>query len=111
VLVGHAPDCDAFRQAFDWPDAVIEMKPDSSDAVRILAELAAQPERLQEISRRNAVEALLRHDWLYRWKEIFAIAGFKLTPAMEAREARLKMLAAMAQTGHLFSDTSRTTAG
>lgn len=111
VLVGHAPDCDAFRQAFDWPDAVIEMKPDSSDAVRILAELAAQPERLQEISRRNAVEALLRHDWLYRWKEIFAIAGFKPTPAMEAREARLKELAAMAQSGHLFSDPSRTTAG
>jgi hypothetical protein len=102
VLVGHAPDCDMFRRTFDWPDAVIEIKPDSSDVAEVLAELAAQPERLQEISRRNGAEALLRHDWLYRWKEILAIAGLEPTPAMEARETRLKELAELARSDRLL---------
>ena len=101
VLVGNAPDCETFRRAFDWPDAVIEIRPDSSDAAEVLAELAAQPDRLQEISRRNAAEALLRHDWVYRWKEILAIAGLEPTPAMVARETRLKELAELARIGHL----------
>src|SRR5438094_7817572 len=73
VLVGQAPKCESFRRTFDWPDAVIEIKPDSSDAAEVLTELAAQPERTQEISRRNAAEALLRHDWVYRWKEVLRI--------------------------------------
>jgi glycosyl transferase family 1 len=101
VLVGDAPDCETFRRAFDWPNAVIEIRPDSSDAAEVLAELAAQPERLQEISRRNAAEALLRHDWVYRWKEILAIAGLEPTPAMVARETRLKELAELARIEHL----------
>jgi hypothetical protein len=48
------------------------------------------------MSRRNAAEALLRHDWVYRWKQILEIAGLKPTMAMEARERRLLELAEMA---------------
>ena len=99
--MGDAPDCETFRRAFDWPDAVIEIRPGSSDAAEVLAELAAQPERLQEISRRNAAEALLRHDWVYRWKEILAIAGLEPTRAIVARETRLKELAELARIEHL----------
>ena len=94
VLVGQAPDCDTFRHAFNWPGAVIDIKPDGSDVVEVLTNLLADPEHLRRISRRNASESLLRHDWVYRWKEIFAIAGIKPTEAMEARENRLKELAA-----------------
>jgi spore maturation protein CgeB len=101
VLVGDRPDCETFRRAFDWPDAVIEIKADGSNTAEVLTELVAQPDRLQEISRRNAVEALLRHDWVYRWKEIFAIAGLEPTPSMVARETRLKELAELAQSKHL----------
>jgi hypothetical protein len=45
------------------------------------------------ISTRNATEALLRHDWLYRWKEMFRVAGIEPTPRMVARERRLKDMA------------------
>jgi len=97
VLVGQAPDCEAFRRHFDWPHAVIEVQPDGSDVVAVISKLLAEPEQLREISCRNAEEALRRHDWMYRWKEILGIAGLKPTPAMEAREKRLAELAELAR--------------
>ena len=97
VLVGQAPNCEGFRRHFDWPHAVIEIQPDGSDAVAMISRLSAEPEMLREISRRNAEEALRRHDWVYRWKEILRIAGLKPTPAMEAREKRLGELAELAR--------------
>jgi hypothetical protein len=95
VMIGQAPDCESFHAMFDWPDAVIEIQPDGSDVAKVLSSLAAQPERLSEISRRNAVEALLRHDWVYRWKQILDIAGLKATPSLELREQHLKKLAGL----------------
>jgi hypothetical protein len=94
VLVGQAPDCAAFRKHFDWPQAVIEVLPDGSDVLDVIAGLSAEPERIREISRRNVEQALRRHDWVYRWKEILAIAGLQPTAAMHARLRRLEELAA-----------------
>jgi hypothetical protein len=96
VMIGQSPDCEPFRQMFNWPDSVIEIKPDGSDAVDVIQSLERQPERLLEISRRNAAEALLRHDWVYRWKKILAIAGLESTSALAARESRLRELAELA---------------
>jgi hypothetical protein len=93
VMVGQAPECQPFRDMFDWPDAVIEIQPDGSDVEDVLSDLAAHPGRMLEISRRNAQGALLRHDWVYRWKEVLRIAGLTPAPALEAREKKLKELA------------------
>ena len=54
---------------------------------------------LSEISRRNAMEALLRHDWAYRWKKILDIVGLEPAPQLEMREKRLKQLAEQAGNG------------
>jgi hypothetical protein len=97
VMIGQAPDCELFHQLFDWRDAVIAIDPNGFDVAEVLAELAEQPERLCEISRRNTAEALLRHDWSYRWKQILAVAGLKPTPQLELREQRLKELADVAR--------------
>jgi hypothetical protein len=93
VLIGQAADCQAFRERFDWPDAVIELRPDGSDVVETIRALNAQPERLCEISRRNAAKALLRHDWVYRWRTILEVAGVVLPATLSARERYLKELA------------------
>jgi hypothetical protein len=97
VMVGQAPDCEPFRRHFDWPHAVIEIQADGSDAVEVISKLSAEPERLHEISCRNAEEALRRHDWVYRWKEILGIAGLNPSPEMEARERRLAEFANLAK--------------
>jgi hypothetical protein len=96
VMIGQAPDCESFRQLFDWPEAVIEIEPDGSNVAEVLRGLAADPVKLKQISRRNASEALLRYDWVYRWEQILAIAEIAPTPAMMIRKNRLQGLARMA---------------
>lgn len=93
VLIGQAPDCDAFHRHFDWQDPVVEIRPDGSDAVEVISNLFAEPERLLAMSSRNAAESLRRHDWVYRWKEILGMAGLTPRPQMATRERRLAELA------------------
>jgi Glycosyl transferases group 1 len=93
VMIGEAPDCDAYRELFDWPEAVIQVQSDGSDTLAVLSELGSDPERITAISRQNAREALLRHDWIHRWNELFRIAGIEPLPRKAAREQRLKELA------------------
>jgi hypothetical protein len=93
IMLGQVPDCESFNRMFDWPDAVVKIRPDGSDVADVLGSLAAQPKRVLEISRRNGVEALLRHDWVYRWKQILNIVGLKPAPELEIRENRLKQMA------------------
>jgi hypothetical protein len=96
VMIGQVPDCDAFSEAFPWPDVVIPIQSDGSDTLEVLAGLDADPERLSAISRRNAAEALQRHDWVHRWSEIFRSAGVEPSAGLAARESRLKQLAGLA---------------
>jgi hypothetical protein len=92
-MIGEALDCEAYRELFGWPEAVIEIQPDGSDIMAVLSAIGSDPERMAAISTRNAKEALRRHDWLYRWKEMFRVVGFEPTPRMAARERRLKDMA------------------
>ncbi len=96
VLIGQPPNCEAFGELFPWPDAVIPIQPDGSDVIEALARLGSDPGRASATGRRNAVEALLHFDWVYRWKEIFRVAGVEPLPGMAARERRLKELADLA---------------
>jgi len=96
VMIGQAPNCEAFYELFPWPDAVIEIQPDGSDVIEALTRLGSEPERVSAIARRNAMEALLRHDWVYRWKEIFRVAGIEPSAGMVARECRLREVAEVA---------------
>jgi len=99
VMLGQIPYCETFNRMFNWQDAVVEIQADGSDVADVISMLAGQPERLMEISRRNAVEALLRHDWAYRWKKILDIVGIEPAPQLEIRENRLKLLAEQAGNG------------
>jgi len=93
VMIGQAPDGEAFPELFPWRDAVISLQADGSDVIKVLFSLVAEPERISAISRRNAAEALLRHDWVYRWKEILRVAGMEPSPRIKLREQRLRDLA------------------
>jgi spore maturation protein CgeB len=93
VMIGRAPDCQPFREMFNWPDVVVEIDPNGSDVADVLSRLRAEPERLRDISRRNAQHALRRHDWSYRWKRILEIAGLQPAAGMHTREKTLNELA------------------
>ena len=100
VLLGQAPlQLPAFREMCGWPESVIPVNPDGSDIADIIAGLDADPEHWSRISRRNAAEALRRHDWIYRWNAIFRIAGIQPSSGMLKREQQLAALACMADQG------------
>jgi hypothetical protein len=96
VMIGQSPNGEAFNTLFPWSDAVIPIRPDGSDALEVLAHLDSEPEQVSVISVQNAAEALLRHDWVYRWKELYRVAGLEPSAGMVARERRLKDLAELA---------------
>jgi hypothetical protein len=93
VMIGEAPDCPSFRRLFDWPEVVVELSEDGADVVDVLSQLESHPEVVARISRRNAAEALLRHDWVYRWERILQIAGLEPSAKLMERKRRLSQLA------------------
>lgn len=93
ILVGQAPKSEAFGRLFNWADAVIEVNPDGSDIKEVLAMLEDSPGRQRVIRSRNRREALLRHDWVYRWEQIYNIVGIEPREKFFARKERLRIAA------------------
>jgi hypothetical protein len=93
VMIGQAPDCPPFSTMFDWPEAVVPVKPDGSDTAGVLGDLLGRPDYLHDIGRRNVRQALLRHDWSYRWQRILEIACLPPAPRLERRARVLQRLA------------------
>lgn len=94
VLIGDAPHNAAFNEYFDWQDSVIPLPFNSGDIGDVIAELEADPSRIERISKTNVVNSLRRHDHVYRWGQILSAAGLNETVAMERRRRELAELAA-----------------
>lgn len=93
IMVGERPNSREFENLFDWPDAVIHLPYNSNKIDAIINELDSQPERRAKMRKTNVVQALLRHDWAYRWDTILKIAGLEPMPELLQRKERLKNLA------------------
>jgi hypothetical protein len=89
IMLGEPPDTDDFRDQFGWPDAVVPTSFDEPRIGQIIAKLEADPERLARARTDNIVNALLRHDWVYRLRPILEVAGIAPTEAIETRERSL----------------------
>ena len=96
IILGTAPQCLEFRQCFDWPDAVIEVSPETEDIAAVIDRLDAQPQRIERARQTNAIRCLLQHDWVYRWEHILAQVGMEELPQLHQRKSRLSQIAATA---------------
>jgi hypothetical protein len=94
VALGIAPGCSEYAENFDWPDATIPIPWECFNAGEVIAELDAQPERLERVRRNNMAQALLRHDWAYRWESILRAVAMAPEPALAERKACLAERAA-----------------
>lgn len=97
VMIGEPREGESFRKHFNWPDVVIHMPYNTIEIAEVLADLDSQPARLATIRKNNVVQSLLRHDWVYRWRDILELIGLEPTPALLTREERLKELAKCAE--------------
>lgn len=93
IMLGEPPENQDFQTQFGWTDAVIRMPFDAPRVAEVIAELDADPARAARIRRDNVVNALLRHDWVYRLRPVLEAAGMAPSEQMLVREARLKALA------------------
>ena len=78
---------------FDWPDAVVDIGQSEEELMAAIHELENDPDRVQRVRHRNITESLLRHDWVYRWKQILDLAGLEPTQEFLDRVESLHELA------------------
>ncbi|MGF1461220.1 MAG: glycosyltransferase [Leptolyngbyaceae cyanobacterium] len=93
VMIGMPPAGEAFPRYFDWEDAVVKVDLHQQNIVDAITELDQQPERLERIRRRNIANSLLKHDWMYRWRDMLAVFDLEPGQAAREREQKLKSLA------------------
>lgn len=93
IMIGEAPENEVFHKNFDWPDAVIHIPYNAENIGEILLKLDSQPKRLETARKNNVVHCLLRHDWVYRWRDILNIVGLEPLHELYSRENQLKELA------------------
>ncbi len=96
VLVGQPPTCATFKKEFHWADSVIDIGERVENLVDVMERFKREPEQYEELSRRNAAEALRGHDVSHRWAQLLATTGLQPLPALPAREKRLQALAELA---------------
>jgi len=97
ILVGEPPSCRVFDQYFDWEDATILLPHGSTRIIELLAELDADPARIERARRANVVNSLRRHDWLHRWEQVLDTVGLTPAPAAEVRKVELESRARAAE--------------
>jgi hypothetical protein len=95
IMIGATPTVSTFREEFDWPDATVDIY-DEEVLLNWLERARREPEQMEQISRRNAIEGLRRHDWIHRWDQILKIAQLEPTQKHFQRQHRLTELAAEA---------------
>src|SRR6266481_4768118 len=92
IMVGGRPANEEFERLFDWPDAVTRLPYDSGDIDKVIADLDRDPERQDRIRRTGVIQALTRHDWVYRWEAVLKTVGLEPTQGVSERKERLRKL-------------------
>jgi hypothetical protein len=93
IMVGERPNNNVFEDLFDWPEAVTLLPYGSPDIDVVIKDLDADPKRQERIRRTGLVQALMRHDWVYRWEDVLKSLGHQPTPGALERKDRLRKLA------------------
>jgi Glycosyl transferases group 1 len=92
IMLGERPNNEVFPKVFDWPDAVTRLPYDSTEIDKVIADLDSDPERQERIRRTGITQALMRHDWVYRWETVLNAAGLEPMQGALDRKERLKKL-------------------
>lgn len=92
ILVGDYPKNQEFSKNFDWDNSVIQFNKDDINLFEFLHKLSKEKDLLTNIRINNMINALQRHDWLYRWKTIKKIIDEKETEEMKNRQKLLNKI-------------------
>ena len=103
IMIGQEPSVRDFKEIFNWPDAVVAIPREAAknEVEGILGKLSMQSERVETARRRNVVESLLRHDWVYRWETVLKLTGLDPLRGLLERKQQLQNLSEMARSANL----------
>jgi Glycosyl transferases group 1 len=90
VMIGAPPRAEEFDEQFGWPDSVVPIEFNSPHIGEVIAELDADPARVERARRNNVTNALLKHDWVYRLRTVLDVVKLPVNERIAAREARLR---------------------
>ncbi len=93
IMVGELPNNGAYGRLFDWHEAVTRLPYNSCDIDVVIKDLDGDLERQDRIRRTGVAQALMRHDWVYRWEEILEVAGLEPLEGVVERKKSLGKLA------------------
>ena len=93
VLLGLPPASAEFREQFGWSGAITSMPFDAPQVAEVIAELERDPDQLEQIRVNNVVNALLHHDWSYRFRTVLEVLRLAPPEGLLERERRLRDLA------------------
>ena len=94
TMLGSAAQTPDFADCFDWPDAIVPIAAPDPHVADVIAELDADPTRLERARRTAIAQSLRRHDWAHRWRQVLATAQVAPRPQLAARLAHLEQRAA-----------------
>ena len=101
IMVGERPNNEVFERLFNWPEAVTQLPYDSCDIDMVIKDLDGDPERQDRIRRTGVVQALMRHDWVYRWEAVLKCIGLEPMQGVLERKERLSKLAGLVGHGEM----------
>lgn len=92
IMLGERPDNSEFDRLFGWPDPMIHLPYDCAEIGEIITALDREPEKQERMRRTNLEQALMRHDWVYRWETILKSVGLEPRPQLNQRKEQLRIL-------------------
>jgi hypothetical protein len=78
VIVGKKPTSKSIEALMSWQDSTLNIPDEPDEVIPFFEALLQNEPRLQEIARRNYVECRLRHDWRYRFRDLFEVLNLPL---------------------------------
>ena len=93
AIIGQAPNSPAWEDYFGWKDSILPFPYEADGLANYLHELEGDPERVARAGLRNGTNALRRHDWAHRWREIYRSLNIAVPNQIMERIATLEDLA------------------
>ena len=93
IMLGERPNNCEFESLFDWTDSMVDLPYDSIDIEGVVSSLDRNPEKQMQMRQCSARQALLRHDWVYRWESVLEAADIAPLQNIKMRKDRLRGLA------------------
>ena len=99
AIVGKRPFGKGVASLLDWENSTLELPDNPADWIPFFEELLDNEELLLDISQRNYREALLRHDWRYRLREMFSTLNLPVPDQLQREIQTIQEKAKTVKTG------------